>query len=106
MVIVPRFYRIHRRSLYRSRQWSSRGQKLCENPFAPGSVPGPLPQSPSWLGGGSQPIPENPTQLRPFEPQLAICPILEKILRAPMPIVPRVSLETRATFIFMKLRQQ
>ena len=74
----------------RSRQWSSKGQKIVQKSICAGAPPwtplGRLQHSHRPLAGGEwlAALPKNPTQLRPFGSRLTVCPPLEKILRAPM----------------------
>jgi len=85
MLISPRFYHIHVIQILgknRSRQWSSRGQKLYKNLFAdPAGGAYMYRARPDPLVGGQEarsPLPQDPHPLRPFWPQLTICRPQEK----------------------------
>ena len=97
MLIVPRFYHIHRRSGIRI--VAARDHLYIGVKNSPQTTLGSLAlaQIPQLLGSDSQPRPKNSTRLglsatlrgqfgpRPFRPELTICHFLEKIQREPMP---------------------
>ena len=93
MLIVPRFYHIHRRSGAKIVAASGHVEvKNCTKIyyFRRGSTPDPAvggysaAPDPYLLGRGLAAPPQVPHPASPFQPRLTICPPLEKILRAPM----------------------
>jgi len=78
--ILPQYTQIRVKN--RSRQWSSRGQKLYKNLFVPGLG---LQRSRDLLAGGEGARSPSPQELHPPRPFPAHrLPSLEKILRAPV----------------------
>jgi len=86
MLIFPRFYIIQILGKNRSRQWSSRGQKLYKNLFADPAGELTYRARPDPLVGRQEarsPLPKILTPLRPFWPRLTICRPQEKTCGRP-----------------------